>query len=141
MEMILNISPIAESSLYIKFHLVCALLAFIFGAYQFIGQKGTLIHRLIGYIWSILMVAIAISSFWIKELMPSSIFWGYSPIHLLSLVVLFQIPLAVYFARIGKIQLHKKIMFYNYLGGIIIAGAFTFLPSRLLYQVFFGNGQ
>ena len=135
----LNIALITESSFYIKLHLVCALLAFILGAYQLVAKKGTGLHRYIGYIWSILMITIAVSSFWIKEIMPNSIFWGYSPIHLLSLAVLFQIPLAIYFARIRKIQIHKKIMFYNYLGGIIIAGAFTFLPPRMLYQVFFGN--
>jgi uncharacterized membrane protein len=26
-----------------------------------------------------------------------------------------------------------------YVGGILIAGAFTFLPGRLMYQVVFGN--
>jgi uncharacterized membrane protein len=134
----MNLALILEKSFFIKLHLVCAIIAFALGAYQLLAKKGSYLHRQIGYIWSVMMVVIAASSFWIKEIMPNSIFWGYSPIHILSIAVLFQIPLAIYFARQGKIHLHKKIMFYNYIGGIIIAGIFTFLPSRLLYQSFFG---
>lgn len=71
--------------------------------------------------------------------MPSGVFWGYSPIHLLSIFVLVQITRGVYFARIGNILGHKKCMTYTYIGGLIIAGTFTFYPGRLLYKVFIAS--
>ncbi len=68
--------------------------------------------------------------------MPGGIFWGYSPIHLLSFFVLIQISRGIYFARVGNIPKHKQCMTFTYLGGLVIAGAFTFYPGRLLYKVF-----
>ena len=81
------------------------------------------------------MFIICLTSFWIKEVMPNGIFWGYSPIHLLSVFVIIQISLGVHFARVGNISGHKKCMTYTYVGGLLIAGAFTFYPSRLLYKI------
>jgi uncharacterized membrane protein len=46
--------------------------------------------------------------------------------------------MGIYFARQGNIKRHKQAMSYTYVGGLIIAGAFTFLPGRLMYQLFFG---
>jgi uncharacterized membrane protein len=108
----------------------------LIGALQLLGRKGTTPHKVLGRLWVAMMLIICVTSFWIKGLMPSDVFWGYSPIHLLSFFVLFQITLGVYFARVGNIIGHKKCMTYTYIGGLIIAGAFTFYPGRLLYKVF-----
>jgi uncharacterized membrane protein len=34
--------------------------------------------------------------------------------------------------------MHRFAMVSLYVGGILIAGAFTFVPGRLMYRVFFG---
>ena len=39
--------------------------AFVLGLVQFAGPKGTLPHRTLGWIWVLLMAAVAASSFWI----------------------------------------------------------------------------
>lgn len=130
------LSLLLNASAFIQVHFLFALAAVLLGAWQFVMKKGTRQHRLLGRIWVGMMAVICISSFWIKEVMPSSIFFGYSPIHLLSLFVLFQISMGVYFARRGNIEGHQKTMTYTYLGGLIIAGAFTFYPGRLLFRVF-----
>jgi len=108
----------------------------LIGALQLLGRKGTTPHKVLGRLWVAMMLIICVTSFWIKGLMPSDVFWGYSPFHLFSIFVLFQITLGVYFARVGNIIGHKKCMIYTYIGGLIIAGAFTFYPGRLLYKVF-----
>lgn len=132
----MNISLLFDTSAFIQIHLFFAMCAFLIGALQLLGKKGTTQHKVLGRLWVVMMLIICLTSFWIKRLMPNGFFWGYSPIHLLSISVLFQITLGVYFARVGNIESHKKWMTYTYIGGLIIAGAFTFYPGRLLYRVF-----
>ena len=71
--------------------------------------------------------------------MPDSKVFGYSPIHLLSIFVLVQMVRGVYFATVGNIAKHRQVMVSSYVGGLLIAGAFTFYPGRLLYVIFFGG--
>ncbi len=131
----MNVALIFDKSAFVQIHLYFAITAFFIGALQLIGTKGTTAHKTLGRLWVMMMLIICLTSFWIKGLMPNSIFWGYSPIHLLSIFVLIQICLGIYFARLGNISGHRKCMTYTYIGGLIIAGAFTFYPGRLLYEV------
>jgi len=133
-----NFSLLFGTSAYIQSHFVFAVSALLIGAVQLIGKKGTVQHKLLGRIWVVMMLIICFTSFWIKEVMPNGRFGGYSPIHLLSIFVIIQIFLGVYFAKVGNILKHKKCMTYTYIGGLIIAGGFTFYPGRLLYKVFIG---
>ena len=59
---------------------------------QFAAPKGTLPHRTIGWIWVVLMAAVAISSFWIHQI---RLVGPWSPIHLLSIFTLVMLPLGV----------------------------------------------
>lgn len=34
--------------------------------------------------------------------------------------------------------MHRRMMTGLFIGGLVIAGALTFLPGRLMWQVFFG---
>jgi uncharacterized membrane protein len=135
----MNFSVPFDASAFIQIHFLFAVAALLIGGLLLVGKKGTTPHKVLGRLWVATMLIICLTSFWIKELMPSGIFSGYSPIHLLSIFVIIQITQGVYFARIGDIKRHKKRMTYTYIGGLIIAGAFTFYPSRTLYKVFFGS--
>jgi uncharacterized membrane protein len=68
--------------------------------------------------------------------MPLGIFGGYSPIHLLSIFVLVQLGRGIYFAKQNNIKKHRKCMLSTYIGGLVIAGVFTFMPGRLMFKVF-----
>jgi uncharacterized membrane protein len=46
---------------------------------------------------------------------------------------------AIYGAKTRNIRLHKRAMLGVYIGGILIAGAFTFVPGRIMHAVLFGN--
>jgi uncharacterized membrane protein len=119
----------------IYIHLFTALFAFGLGLVMFIAPKGTLPHRALGWIWSVTMLTVAASSLWITGLNGH----GYSPIHLLSGGVLIILPVALIAARRHKVLLHSRIMTGVFLGGMLIAGGFTFFPERLLWRVFFGG--
>lgn len=107
-------------------HLAAAVSAFLLGAWQLARPKGTPAHRATGWTWAALMMTVAISSLWI----PS--FLHFSWIHLFTLLVLVMLPLGIWRARHGNIEGHRKAMRGLYVGGVIIAGIFTFVPGRLL---------
>ncbi len=129
-----NFGLLAHVSPVILIHLGFAVLAFIIGAIQIIGPKGTLMHRILGWTWVVMMLIVAVSSLFIHIINPA----GFSLIHVLSVVTLIALPLGVYFARRHRADVHSRIMTRTYVGALVIAGIFTFFPGRLIWQMFFG---
>ncbi len=88
------------------------------------------------------MLVIALSSFGITGLSRAALgpAWAgwFSPIHLLSLFVLVAVPRAMWAAMRGNIAAHRRGMRRAYFLGLILAGAFTLLPGRLLGLMLFG---
>src|SRR3954451_16640631 len=77
----MSLAPLLEASGTIPLHAFAAMAAFVLGIVQYAAPKGTLPHRTIGWIWVLLMFAVAISSFWIHQI---RLVGPFSPIHLLS---------------------------------------------------------
>jgi uncharacterized membrane protein len=132
----MNLAPLTNAPFAIQVHAYAALAAFALGLVQLARVKGTSQHRALGYTWVALMLIVAVSSFWIHDLR----IWGpWSPIHLLSIMVLGMLPLAIYFARIHRVRGHKLTMLGIFSGALIIAGLFTFVPGRIMHRVVFGG--
>jgi len=132
----MTLAPLLNAPLVIQVHALAAMSAFVLGLVQFTAPKGTLPHRTVGWIWVVLMLTIALSSFWIHEI---RLVGPFSPIHLLSILTLVTVPLAVYAARHHRVQSHRKAMTSIFLGALVVAGAFTFLPGRIMYKLVFGG--
>jgi uncharacterized membrane protein len=81
------------------------------------------------------MAAIAISSFWIHSIRNIGPF---SPIHALSIFTLAMLPFAVLHARHHRVRRHRNAMIAIFFGGLVIAGAFTFMPGRIMHAVALG---
>ncbi len=132
----MNLEVLFNASTPIPAHVITALLAIIIGGIQFALPKGTKPHRLLGYLWVLLMLGVSISSFFIDEIR----LWGsFSPIHLLSIAMFGFLFHAVRMARIGRIRAHKRAMTMTYIWALLVTGAFTLLPERTMYLVVFGN--
>ena len=110
--------------------------AFVLGLVQFAAPKGTLPHRTLGWIWVSLMLAVAVSSFWIHQI---RLVGPWSPIHLLSIFTLAMVPLRVWKARRHEVADHRLIMILVFSGALVIAGLFTLLPGRIMHAVVFGH--
>ena len=134
----MTLEPLLDASLAIKIHLAAVVPAAILGAYLLMRRKGTPVHRLLGKIWLALMVITAISSFFIHEL---NMFHGFSPIHLISIYVLFASWQAYSAARNHDIVRHRKTVTGLYFGGIGIAGLFTLVPGRIMSKVIFSGTE
>ena len=132
----MDLSALTTASLPIQLHAYAAMGAFVLGAVQLARVKGTTSHRALGFTWAALMLIVAISSFWVHEIR----LWGpWSPIHLLSIFTLATLPLGLWAAHTHAVSRHRSTMIGIYLGALVIAGFFTFVPGRIMHKVLFGG--
>jgi uncharacterized membrane protein len=135
MGFVMSLAPLLDAAPAIPVHAFAAMAAFGLGVIQLAAPKGTLPHRTIGWIWVVLMLAVAASSFRIHQIK----LWGpWSPIHLLSIFTLVTLPLGVWYAHSHRVADHRRVMITIFSGALVIAGLFTLLPGRIMHAVVFG---
>jgi uncharacterized membrane protein len=132
----MSLAPLLDAAPAIPLHAFAAMAAFALGVVQLAAPKGTLSHRALGWIWVALMMVVALSSFWIHQI---RLLGPWSPIHLISIFVLGMVPLAVWQAHRHRVSAHRRAMILTFTGALVIAGAFTLLPGRIMYNVVFGS--
>ncbi len=125
---------LAAAPAVIRLHIAAALTAFLVGAVLLAGVKGTQLHKTLGWVWVAAMLTTALGSFFIRTINPGH--WSF--IHFLSGWVSVATPMAVVAIRRKNVRLHRRLMTGLFVGGLVIAGAFTFVPGRLMWAVFFG---
>lgn len=130
----MTLEPLLNASPAIQMHVATVVPAALIGGLMLMLRKGTYQHRLAGRLWIGLMVLTALSSFFIHEI---NLFHGFSPIHLLSLVVLVGAVEVVRSARRRNFVRHRRLVRSLYFGGIGIAGLFTLLPGRIMHEMAF----
>ncbi len=132
----MSLQPLLSASPLIVVHAFAAMACFFLGIVQFTLAKGTGLHRLLGWTWVVLMMVVALTSFFIHEIRM----WGnFSWIHLLSIFVLVRLPAIVRAARRGDIARHRRGMLLMFIGALLVAGAFTLFPGRIMHRVLFGG--
>jgi uncharacterized membrane protein len=115
----------------IFFHLVTAFGAVVIGAIVMLRRKGTGSHRLLGWVWVVLMGSTALASAFIRDYgMPNLA--GITPIHAFTVLVAVKLPRGIWLIRQGKVVEHRKTMRGLFFGACVIAGLFTLLPGRFL---------
>lgn len=128
-------SQIAAETMAVKLHLLTVLPAFVLGTWLiFASRKGSPPHRALGALYLVLMSATAVLTLGIRSIDPP----GLSVIHLFVPLTLGSVIYALWAVRRGDIGGHRHAMLGLYIGGLLIAGAFTFSPGRLMYRLFFG---
>ncbi len=118
----------------ILLHLLTVIPSVPLGMAMLVMRKGDRRHRWMGRLWMALMAITAASTFFITQTQPGQ----FSLIHILSVVTLIAAPRAIHAARTGRIERHKRGVILLYFLALMTAGAFTFLPGRLMYQWAFG---
>lgn len=124
-------------------HTLFSVTALVAGAYIFFIQKGTSLHKSLGYIYSTSMVALIVTSFWIFEL------WGgFGVYHAMSMVSFITLCIGLYFPLFRRDLEHWYVHHYIWMGysyiGLVMAGGshcfkyFSDYPSWLLMIAFWG---
>ena len=129
----LDLTPLLQSPLVLQAHVAGATLAFAIGCILLAGVKGRAMHRTLGYVWVGAMAITAISSFFLQSINPGS----FSLIHALSAWTMIVLPMGLAAARRKNIAKHRKEMTGVFVGGLLVAGLFSFLPGRLMWHLFF----
>jgi uncharacterized membrane protein len=131
----MNLGLIGQAPLAVKIHLATVIPAFFIGTWLiFLSTKGARVHRGLGVIYLTLMAVTAITTLFIHTINPAH----FSLIHLFVPLTLFGVTATVLALRRGNIAAHKRSMIGLYVGALLIAGGFTFMPGRLMHALFFG---
>jgi uncharacterized membrane protein len=130
-----NLGLATSAPLAVQIHLLTVLPAFAIGTWLiFFSTKGALLHRRLGVVYLTLMTITAFTTLFIHEIRPGQL----SLVHLFIPLTLFGVFGAIFNLRRGNIIGHRNAMIGLYVGGLLIAGAFTFTPGRLMHRIFFG---
>jgi len=132
----MTLTPLFSAPIVVQIHAFLAFAAIALTIALFSLPKGSPLHRLLGWAWVIAMSIVALSSFWINDIR-----WlgPFGPIHLLSIFALISLFRGVRAARAGRVMAHQQTMKSLVFGALIVAGAFTLLPGRIMFAVLTGG--
>jgi uncharacterized membrane protein len=125
---------IAQREPMLQLHLFAALTALAIGIVLMLRPKGVGLHKALGWTWVLAMAATATSSLFLSSFTGGR--FGF--IHLLSGWTIIALPMAVAAIRRRDVAGHRRAMTGLFTGGLLVAGALTFIPGRLMWRVFFG---
>jgi len=111
-------------------HLITAVIAVALGLANLALAKGTSRHKAFGWMWIAAMLSLTVSSFGIRELRDGDFSW----LHGLAIWTMFCMAAAIVSIRSGRVRAHAAFMIGN-MSGLLIAGAFAFLPGRFIGQL------
>ena len=132
----MDLQPLLDKGWIVTLHAGAAIAATLLGAFVLWRRKGTRWHMLAGRVWVGLMLFVSFTAFGISSFRT---FGPFSPIHILAVTTPIFLFLAIRAARAGDIARHRVTMQAIYVGGCVVAGAFTLAPGRTLHQVLFGR--
>lgn len=115
-------------------HILTILVALVLTPVMLLRRRGDAPHRALGWVWAAALFLTAALSFWVREINPG----GFSPIHLLSLLTVVQVPLIVLHARRHDWKKHRRAVRGMVTGALLVAGFFTFPFGRLMGTWLFG---
>ena len=113
-------------------HLSIIIPAFLLGTILIVMRKGSPLHKALGRTYLVLMLITGIITLTMSAKVGPTFLGHFGFIHLTSIYTLYLVPSAYFAARRGNITLHKLNMIGLYVGGILIAGTFAFMPGRML---------
>ena len=136
----MSLAPVLAAPFAVQLHVFTVVPAFFLGTWLiFFSRKGARRHRAVGYVYLSLMTITAITVLWIHQIPAIDIVYGFGPIHIFSLVTLSGVVGALRGAWTQNIKMHRRSMLGVYIGGLLIAGTFAFLPGRIMHAMVFGG--
>lgn len=133
----MSLTPLLVASPAIQIHAFSAIAAFLLGGFVLWRRKGTALHKVLGRLWVALMLVVATSAIFINEI---RLIGPFSPIHLFVVLTYLGLSQGLWAIIVRHdVAAHRANMQATYLGALLLAGAFTFLPGRRMHAVLFGD--
>ena len=129
----MKLSVFFEIPTAVQIHMVCAASSLAIGLFMLLSTKGSKHHKVIGWVWVMLMIGTATSAAFIHQL---RMIWVFSPIHAFVPLTLFGLYEGVRHARAGRLAAHRSSMQSMYWGALCIPFSFALMPSRVLPIMF-----
>lgn len=130
-----NIAPLLATPASVQLHVAAAMLALVVGVVIFLLPKGTGFHRALGWTWVSSMIVVAATS----VAMIVDLKTGVNALHVFTAVTVVSLWAGLTGIRRGDVRQHAGSMMGLYVGGLIVAGVFAFIPGRTMWQVVFGG--
>lgn len=133
----MSLAPLLAQPLLVQIHSFAAIAALLVGAVQLASPAriGARAHRVLGYTWAAAMLVVALSSF---GFVYRPLIGPFSWIHGLSAFTIVMVTLGVIEARRRRFVHHRTHMRILYVFALLVTGAFTLLPGRVMHAVVFG---
>jgi uncharacterized membrane protein len=128
----MNFDAFLAAPLLIQVHASAATASLVLGLVQILGPKGTLPHRAMGISFVILMMIVAGTAFFIRQINDG----GFSFIHLFIPLTAFGLFGIVRNARAGKAAGHASSARSVFFAALLLPGLFAFMPGRLMHRIF-----
>lgn len=132
----MTLDPLLTAPPLVLVHAGLGLAALGLGLVQLALAKGTLRHRIMGWLWAMLLAGAAGTSLGLFQINDGSP----SLLHILSLAALIYLPFLIRAARAGRVGNHLRIAYGLMIGVVLVAFASTFMPGRMMHSLLFGVG-
>lgn len=129
----IDFTPFLTTSFAVQVHIITAIMTFAIGLVLLFAPKGFRLHKTLGWTWVVTMALTAGSSFFISSFSQTY----FSPIHAISAWTMLGLPFGIAAIKRKDVAKHRKNMTGMFVGGMLIAGLFSFLPGRLMWHMFF----
>jgi len=130
-----DIGKLLAVPLSVQLHVEGAMAGLVIGVVIFLLPKGTGFHRMLGWSWVASMIVVAATSI----AMIADFNTGINVLHVFTALTVVALWGGLTGIRRGDVRRHAGSMVGLYIGGLIIAGAFAFIPGRLMWQIVFGG--
>tara|TARA_R110002073_G_scaffold61392_5_gene154366 strand:- start:5551 stop:6066 length:516 start_codon:yes stop_codon:yes gene_type:complete len=134
-EIAMNTEAFLTAPFVVQLHVFSAVGALLLGSIQMFAPKGNLPHRTMGILFVLLMASAAISAIFIRQINGGN----FSFVHIfvpLTIIGVFRLVLS---ARRGDRTGHRGQVMGLFYGALIMPGLLSFIPGRLMYNVFMGG--
>ena len=129
-----DVSPLWTMPFSVQIHVVSVALAFFAGLTIFALPKGTGFHRILGWTFVVAMIGAAATSI----MMIADFNTGVNFLHIFTIVTAVSLTLGLRAIWRGDVRSHAYNMIGLFIGGLLVAGAFSFIPGRLMWRMLFG---
>lgn len=128
-------SPLWRTPISVQVHVLSVTVAFFAGLIIFMLPKGTGLHRLLGWTFVISMIGAAATSI----MMIADLKTGINFLHIFTVITAVSLTFGLRAIWRGDVRSHAHNMIGLYIGALLVAGAFAFIPGRLMWRMLFGG--